>query len=460
MKQLLSFQERRIVNILYALTIDYDYMTLKQIQDMNECSDRTVQSDIIRIQDFWEGRIKLLHFEHVVYLENRSLGKLQQYIYEILEQSLPCNLLLSIFFNPEENMEHHALETHISTSHAQRTLIDIDTFLKRHSLMISKNNGKHFIEGNSEMNLRYFMNEFLIQYQTISKSFLSKKLMDGLIKILDEAFKFHKINLTELHLNHLNLAFYLSILREKQGFKIINDDDEFHEFDFIIEDDLEFTHQEIRNGLTLFNDLVFIYRNNRHLEEKIYKNSNKLMQGNGFGHLVEDLKIITEPIYLFMIMTYCNPTKLERLLDRSILFGQESRKVRKKFFDLVIKEINTYEDNLKNFLINHINSLIFWVSLELPNYQIPIPQKILIISDLGENHAIDLKHYLETLFSYHRFETGSTLNGLSESLKSEINRFNLIISTTLLNFDPGVRMVEIDDFISERDLARIFTALR
>ena len=161
MKQLLSFQDRRIVNILYALTIDHDYMTLKQIQEMNECSDRTVQSDIAKIKDFWGGRINLRHFEHVVFLENKSLGKLHQYIYEILEQSLPCNLLISIFYNPEENMDFHAMETHISTSHAQRTLADINGFLTEQGITVSKAGGKYFLEANSEMNLRYFISEFL-----------------------------------------------------------------------------------------------------------------------------------------------------------------------------------------------------------------------------------------------------------------------------------------------------------
>lgn len=460
MRQLLSFQERRIVNILYSLTIDHEYMTLKQIQEMNECSDRTVQSDIDTIKDFWGGRIAIRHFEQAVFLENRSLGKLHQYIYEILQQSLTCNLLISIFFNPEENMDFHAMQTHISTSHAQRTLSDINSFLNRHNIMISKTGGKHFLEGNSEMNLRFFMTEFLIQYQPIMNSFKNREVMLTLIKVLEEAFIFHKIKLNELLLNQLSLAFYLSIIREKQGFKMIDSEDQFSNFDFNLPEDFKFTKYEVKAGLNQFNDLIFLHYNNHELRERVSRNVKTFTEIESFGGIIQNPNDLSDSIFLYMLMVYVNNTKLERLLDRSVLFGQESQKMKTDLFEIVHEQIATYDPNFKNFVLEHLDVLIFWVSLTLPKNKLKIPKKILVISDLGKDHATGLKDFIKTYFSYHHFTCGSTLLGLDEDVIKNIDSFDLIISTTILVFDTKVPIVEINDFVSPQDLQGVFMALR
>lgn len=460
MKELLSFQERRIVNILYALTVEHFYLTLKEIQTMNECSDRTVLSDIERIRDFWGDKIELNNFENVLFLQDNSMGKLHQYIYDVLNQSLLCNLLVSVFFNPEENMDFHALETHISTSHALRTLNDIDAFLKRHDLMISKTSGKHFVEGNSEANLRYFMSEFLIQYQPIKKTFTNKKLMMTLLGIVKEAFEFKGISLNELMLNQMTLVFYVSILREKQGFALMDSIDQFEDFDFRVDETLEFTKEEVKAGLNQFNDFIFVYNKNLHLEKTLHDTFDKFIKKHNLHHVFKDADIISKPTYIFMILTYCNPTELERLLDRTVIFGKESKKTKAKTFELIYETIDNFSPNMKNFLLKHLDQLIFWISLEISNYDIGIQKKVLIISDLGEQHASDLKTFIELFYGHHHFNSASTINGLAVDVQKTLDDYDLIISTTLIDNESSTPCIEINDYISESDMGRIFTALR
>lgn len=460
MKNLLSFQERRIVNILYALSVEEDYMTLKDIQKMNQCSDRTVLSDIRQIRDFWGDKIILEHYEHVLFIRNKSMGKLHQYIYDVLNQSLLCNLLVSVFFNPEENMEYHAIESYISTSHALRTLSDVNSFLKDHKMTISKANGKHFIEGNSELNLRYFMGEFLLQYQPIHKSFSSKELMLDLLEILRKAFAHHKIILNELLLNHFNLFFYLSIIREKQGYPLLNSMDQFKSFDFDWKHEELFTKDDVVLGLKQFNDFIFVYSKNKNLENKIKRYLSQWTEKDFIKKVLNNPSSIAESIYIYMISVYCNPTKLEKLLDRSIIFGQESQKLKSKAFEVILKQIHSMDVSMKNFLLEHLNPIIFWVALDLKDYHIVSSKKVLVISDLGKDHADDLKYYLEHFFPHHQFHTEETLHGLSKDPIKDLDHFDLIISTTSLPYDKKVPIIEINDFISQDDLGRVFTALR
>ena len=457
MKALLSFQERRILNILYALSVDKKFMTMNEIQTMNECSDRTVQSDLERIQDFWGEKINLETFENAVFLPHRSKGKLHQYIYDILLQSLHSNIILSVFFNPNQTIEFHAQNTHISTSHAQRTINDTNLFLAQHKLILSKSNGRLFLEGNSELNLRNFMAEFLNQNQPLLTCFKEEKIMETYSSILRKAFASQSIHMNELMLNQLSLAFYVSVIREQQGFKTIDQDHHFTDFDFEIDDHFQYSKEEIKAGLSHFNDFVFLYHENDALRQKINKHVQIFVEIDTFQDQKDNAEKIVEIVYLFMILKYYDMTKLTRLLDRTELFGKELIADQEAVFKDLFAGFEDYDTNYRNFLLKYMNQLIFWISLELNELDLPTKKSILVLSDLGESHALGLKNFLQTHFQNHTFDTVNTSQVRLEEL---INNYDLVISTNLLNFNTKVPFIEVNDYISQRDLARIFQAVR
>lgn len=80
MKQLLSYQEKRIINILYELCVNRDYMTNKEIQEMNQCSDRTVIKDLDYINNCKKTSMYIDFLGDSVRLRNGSLGNLRRFV--------------------------------------------------------------------------------------------------------------------------------------------------------------------------------------------------------------------------------------------------------------------------------------------------------------------------------------------------------------------------------------------
>lgn len=460
MKEILSFQEKRIINILSALSLSEMPLSILEIQAMNDCSDRTVINDIEKILDLWGQKLQVKQLENTIVNENKSTGLLQECIYDVVKDSLLSNLLLSIFFHPEEKIQFHADMVHISVSHAQRSLTDLKPFLNKHKLLISKNKGRHFLEGSSEVHLRFFIRELLSQKQKITDSFPNKDMMMELFDITKKAFKDQGMVLNDLKVQEMTLALYLSILREKQGFKLIDAPDTFKDFTFKIKQTLPFTKDEILEGLNLFSDAVFVYHQNLLLKERVLKYSQIAISNLSFHQNITDIKTIAETIYLYMIFDYSNTVKLEKLLDRSLIFGLQCQKMYKDNYKEVDKQIGFLDLNLKNYIQGHLAQLIFWVSLERANSHIRNTKSIVIVSDLGLQHASDIKNFLEEHFNHHYFDMESSLQGFSQELLKKLKLYDCIISTTSITLETKIPIVEISDFISQHDLSRIFMALR
>lgn len=460
MKEILSFQEKRIINILSALSLSENSMSVLGIQDMNDCSDRTVINDLEKISDLWGQKLQLSQLENTITIENRSTGLLLECIYDVLKDSLLSSLLLSIFFYPEEKIQFHADKVHISVSHAQRSLADLKTFLNKHKLLVSKNKGRHFLEGSSEVHLRFFMTQLLSQKQKIIDSFPNKDTMLELFDITHKAFKENGITLNALQVQEMTLALYISILREQQGFKLIDAPDTFKDLSFKLKHPFPFTKDEIRSGLELFSDAVFVYHQNLPLKERVLKHTNIAISNLSFKENITNIDTIAETIYVYMILDYANTVKLEKLLDRSLIFGLQCQKMYKDNYLEVNKQIEFLDLNLKNYIQRHLPHLIFWVSLERADSHIRNTKSILIVSDLGLKHASDLKSFLEQHFNHHYFDIESSLQGFSKELLDKFKLYDCIITTSPLNHDTEIPIVEISDFISQHDLSRIFMALR
>ncbi|CAM3560456.1 helix-turn-helix domain-containing protein [Erysipelothrix urinaevulpis] len=457
MKQLLNYQENRIINILKELTIYRYFMTLKEIQEMNQCSDRTVLNDLKFIETFHDPKLEFNTIGDTVSLKHRSIGNLRFVYQQILNQSNHVNILLSIFFNPYQSIDFHAENAHISASHAQRSLSNIQAFLNEHSASLSKHKGYYYINAKSELTLRFLLTDFLVDVRSLRQSFPDQKTMVELLQRLKTEISQYDLFLDELHLNHLNLFFYVSILRESQGFEL-NSKTLFGKVP--IHSNV-LTESQIQAGLEAIKIIGQSYLDNKALKNEILNEVQIFLTEQKFNTDIYNEKVITESIYQLLILKKHYNGHPKAFLRRSKMYGEKFRLQNKLLSDKIGQAVFDSQYEFTETIARNIDEIIFWVSMEIPDFIIPVSKKILVLSDFGDNHAYDLQLFVRNHFTQHTICSKGILNGISPDLKNEIetNQYDIIISTTYLDILHQGTTVHINDYPNETDLLEIYRAI-
>lgn len=367
--------------------------------------------------------------------------------------------MLSIFWYPYKNIEFHAENAHISPSHAQRSLANISDFLEQHDAQLSKSKACYYIEGKSEQNLRFLFADIMIEYQTILDFFPSEKFMLELLEILKTSLINHNMKLDDLHLHNLNMVFFLSIMRESQGFHLHN------KIDFLDEFEVEmrsynseglFNEKAIHSGLEQMAILMHSYNYYLPLKEEITKEIYKFIPINDHDKL--SINKISETIYQYIILRLNYVQKLNQILDRSGLYGQKFRDQNPVLMRQIFKTIDESPIKYKKIVRNNIDEIIFWVSIESPDFRMPIPKNILVLSDFGNKHAYDLKVFISDHFPIHHISSLGILRGVPDKIIQSIenNEFDLVISTVELDILQNKKSIYINDYPNEHDLKEIY----
>ena len=162
MINLLDFQSKRIINIIHFLANKNAQLTVNDIAEINECSDKTVYNDIKYIQNSWNGLLGIERYNDLFVANIKSQSHFKYIYSEILSNSNAIKILVEIFLKPNQSIHYYATKTNTSITNLYNTIKSINQKLELYDITIINENRTFKIRAKSaELHILFFTMIFM-----------------------------------------------------------------------------------------------------------------------------------------------------------------------------------------------------------------------------------------------------------------------------------------------------------
>ncbi|HEY4544758.1 MAG TPA: HTH domain-containing protein, partial [Tissierellaceae bacterium] len=104
----LSAKDRRHLNIIEYLVFKENYISVYEIEKLNQCSNRTVYNDIEEIYQRFGKQLDASFSKNVLKIRNISSGNYEQIQKKILNKSTEINVMKTVFEKSNVTVEELA----------------------------------------------------------------------------------------------------------------------------------------------------------------------------------------------------------------------------------------------------------------------------------------------------------------------------------------------------------------
>lgn len=214
---LLNSTSRRL-KLLELLNSSGQWVLVNYMAKELGCSPQTVISDCEHFENEWPDYLTIdfskkrgLRFQMV---KNHPISDLYK---EVMKEALTFSLMEIVFFNPGLTSSSYSQQLFISDSSLYRVFRSLKPVLEERGIDFTQTT--YTLTGSNELQVRYFLILYFLEVNKLNDwPFpLEKEQLRQTIELIKRIFKF-KMNVSFSH--YLLYSMAITIIREKQGFKI------------------------------------------------------------------------------------------------------------------------------------------------------------------------------------------------------------------------------------------------
>ena len=397
----------RILTSLYYLVIESPQLNIETCAKINETSQQTAAKDL---EFIYLNYGEMFHAEYnndVLSFKNRSIGILNAITHDVLSYSVPVNLLVEIMCHPRENRNFYTERLGISDASFYRLIKHVNKKLNASGHEIASISGKYFIKSKNEKALRNYLAIFLMQSQNIDDALLGIKFSD-----IREFFYQARYALAgtkdDSLMNYLTFYYFVSYLREYQGFYY------YDKYEECLEEDKDIISNfpdlaEVKNVCklmteksyhTIKHDLSYHFLPWKTLEQKDFyiKHLSRLSTD-----ICQLLPCELEEGFILKVLINAlgyrinYPNAPEQFINRAQIFAREFAVDNPYFQSEFHKLFTKYDATFSEDFSKISNYVLFIIHINCPKTYMSLGDpKVAIRSDLGPKHI----KYLKTVIGY------------------------------------------------------------
>lgn len=379
MYHLVSVGNQRVVKILSMLAKDEE-VSVYDIMIENNCSERTVYSDIQRISDDKVNGLSINLNSKYIKANYTSNSIIEEYAFQIMNNDIRVRTLFEILYYPNHDLIQYAIDLGISSVHLTSTIKTVNTFLANYDCAIERGNDGYYINAKNEVSFRVMMAEYINTSPDRLSEFKNKVFPEVMYSRFEKVFEY------DFSIGYMLTLERFSNMRARQGFSVISENiDESQQYEYILNyfvNQLEYHKEDfykITESVKVFCTKVM------KLDEEVIDKVAELFISTLLRHTISG--------YIYYLE-----------VDRLSIFCFNFRKRYTKLSELIELEIlkildNTFDINVERF----IEEVFFFTYINIPEVINPSPRKVYIVSDLGKEHAYSLKLFFKSMFRHHQF---------------------------------------------------------
>lgn len=153
MKELLSFKSIRLLQIAEKLITSDNYVSFDEFQKINACSNKTVYDDLKNLKDEWNDLLEIDIIKNKARSEKTSISSLISMKQKLYQQEIKIQLLLNIFFYPDNDLLDMSLMMNYSDSYLRTQISQINLYLIKFKSQVThdKINKTYYLESQDNL---------------------------------------------------------------------------------------------------------------------------------------------------------------------------------------------------------------------------------------------------------------------------------------------------------------------
>lgn len=483
MRNLLDRLSQRIIKILDILVTHEDWITISELAELSDASVRTISEDIGIIRRRWGEELNIeVSQKRGIKMNNQSVAAIGHVFMHLFNDSTTLKWFQEIFFFPGNSIDFYAQRIHVSRSTLMRVFPDMNDYFKTIGIEIKRTSNQYTVIGNNETHIRQLFTCYMLEFQGLElKKWdcnvdlnLVKKTIQHILTKTFETKEFSFVFSSDIVLAHYIMHYFVSLIRENQGFHDVNYNNNMSYPITPIDDEdlaclrLLFPNITAASIHPIHGFILSQFIGWDSLEEKLlvefqaslfYKRLFTSMPLAPKEEVRKKLEFILRSLYLTQKL---NPFLNLTLFNRIRYFSMTLKKHNHSLFQCFEINLSIFSKKTGINMLTCIDYLLYWNILALPEFNLyHKTMRLLVISDFSLNHgpfiARHLKQYMEIDIPDLTIDVGA----FPEILKQrDFDRYHIIITTIPnLSIDHN-NIVVINDYLTERNMFELYRATR
>ncbi|MFC6346058.1 helix-turn-helix domain-containing protein [Vagococcus carniphilus] len=468
MLSILDTTSKRLVDTLELLLKSENWLTVRQIADLLNVSEKTIHEDLNYIQDNLNDKVGLEFLSpYGIRASKLSVNVFLNIQSQILLNSIPIQFILALAKNPNQTLNDYAEILHISRSTLYRYLPKISDYFKQYDLEVKKSGSLYSITSKNEYLYRRFFSTFLFEIHGYNvKPIISEQWQSFFKERLTRMYSFNQEEISDLQISYYSIFYQLSIEREKQNHRLayiqtfVGQDTPFtkeeEHFLFCNEPDLSLgCFTKIESAIYIHRHTQFSLTDTEFIKE-VSLFLDKLFQTFQIKKMdVEKKRLLDFVVDLCINVKYFK-IPYHFFYDRFESFSKQVELNNTAAFNLMthlIKELSLKTELDFSIYVDH---LIYLLVVTLPQIiQAQLNQPILIVSSYSVDHGYFLLKMIEGQLNIESTYFESVICIHESDLKHyDLDNFQLIISNLALPLE-STKYILIQDFPSKNNITSI-----
>lgn len=465
MISIIDISSKRIIKILQLFLQNQDWLTVKQISNELNVSEKTINDDLKLIKDNWESTINLTSsFTQGMKATNLSVSNLIDIQSDILLSSVSIKFIKALFYYPNEHLNFYADKLHVSRSTLYRYLPHINQYLNQFHIDIKSEHSSYQVIANDELKLRRFFSIFFFELSGYNlKRFISEEELDFFYRRVKKIYLTHNEPLSDIQLPVYASYYFVSLKREEQGFyqhKKTSFKGQVTDFD---EEERSFISQHFKHltlkQLTEIEKAILSFRSslnshyNKNITDLISFKLNKF-----FSEFHLDMNELEE---IFLLNSLCDLYVNEKYINipyylftnRFTYFAHQTSIQNRETYDKIRQFTKELSKDVNVDFNKHADFIIYLLITSQPELiQTQFTQKTLIISNNSQEHATFLSSVIQTKMNISPYYFNDIISISKRNMfLYDLTTFDLII-TNSLEVNQQVDSFLINDFPTQQNI--------
>lgn len=492
---LLDETDQRRINLLEVLTKQSGWITIGELARLVHASERTIHSDLIYLKNRWESPLQIeISLKNGVRMGCQNAAMLHEIQVDIFKSGIAPRFLKDLLYFPYENEEFYIKRLFISKSTFVRMVPKINARLATMNFAIERNEKGYFLHANDELELRKLLAVLYLELNPLLSQLPSlpiewtvpgarrpvsfSRFYDIITSLLRQAPNREAVDLVlkdALALPQMVSFYFMSILREQQGFAIVRhramsakiaEKDVF----YLLECFPSIQPQQLGSIHALLLK-PFLKPDNAALDarleaeataffQRVFEELHAFCPPEIFRQLVLTMKILYD--YVLTV-----PVPISGFLRRINGFVLSMQAVHPKLYNAFYESMVEFNRAMEADLSPSLPDLMLHACFLFPALGMASPpRRLFIVSDSGIEHASFIASFIRSAMNSSDYETVqvypvSYASAIDPSFATSLTQEDIFITTApaLLQLAPNSNTILFHDFPSLKNFCELYDAI-
>lgn len=218
---ILNKQTQRILDIMEIMCIDEEWIHMNELERRLRVSQKTILKDVKLIRRRWN---KLVNIQTSTTLgtrfRTRNIATMAAIFNDLFQEQVSLQLLELILLEPGHSFDDYAARLFSSKTTLYRHLQNINLAFRTMGMQIQRTDNRYYIKAENEIDVRHFFACFISELygQNLREQLVARypSLTEIIYQEIIEKLKIEE----DIEQTYIGLLFYVSVLRESQGFNL------------------------------------------------------------------------------------------------------------------------------------------------------------------------------------------------------------------------------------------------